>query len=78
MEDGLKIKSKLHSMSEDMYKIAKILNEYCEQHKQCEDINDILPLTKHISHLSDNIFCDLEILLNGNNPGETTNELMIE
>lgn len=68
MKNELEVKNVLQSRAEDMYKISKVLHQYCEQHRLCEEINDVLPLTREIYTLSDNLLCDLNNFLSNDNP----------
>lgn len=56
----------LCSQAEDIYKLSKLINQYCEQHQLCEELNDISPITKLLYNLSDNLLCNLQNTVNGN------------
>ncbi len=58
------------SKAEDIYKISKVLHQYCMQHSFCEELNDISPITKQLYNLCDNLYCDLQNLVNGENPDQ--------
>lgn len=56
----------LCSSAEDIYKLSKLINEYCQQHSLCEELNDIIPITKLLYKLCDNILCDIQNISNIN------------
>ena len=74
MSNESELKKELSTKMEDLYKIAKILHQYCLQNNHCEEVNDLLPLTKQLCSLSDNVFCNLAILVDGTDPDEGITE----
>lgn len=68
------LKQELSTKAEDIYKIAKILHQYCLQNNHCEEINDLLPLTKQLCSLSDSVFCNFSIFVDGTDPDEGITE----
>ena len=54
---------KIHSQAEDVYKITKVLDKYCSAHDDKEDVSALIPLTHMLCKQSDNMFCNLCMLL---------------
>ena len=54
----------IYNNAEEMYGILQLLNQYCLQNDTYEELYNIKPITRLLSHSSDKLLSDLGELLN--------------
>lgn len=75
MIDAEKLLEELYCKSKDSYKIARVIHQYCCSEECCEEIQALVPLTKILQDMTDNISFGLSVLKSGADPDGDSEEI---